>query len=166
MISIARISKCKECSKEISGENKYKYSSFNYCLDCYNVKIKNKESYDTLIKTLCEYFHIEQPTGLMLKQIKQYKEDFKYNYDGMTYTLWYCKDILSKKFIEKYGVAILKYEYENAKQYYLQQAQIKKSTENITLDNVRYIIQRNIKSNTSNYLIDIDDIIKDGDIHN
>lgn len=100
----------------------------------------------------------------MLKQVKQYKDEFKYTYDGMTYTLWYCKAVLNKSFISKYGIAIIKFEYENAEQYFLQQQKIKNSVIDISNRVEPTVIK--YKSNEhkqSNFLLDLDQLVKDGD---
>jgi len=115
-----------------------------------------------LLKTICDYFKIDVVTGLMLKQIKQYKTEFNYTYNGMIYTLWYTKEILNKNFITQYGIALIKYEYENAENYYLQQSKIQESVE-VGEEKIKYITIKKQPKQTSNFLIDIDKIIKDGD---
>ena len=131
-------------------------------MDCYNKKVEEHESYNQLLKTICEYFKIEIVTGLMLKQIKQYKIEFNYTYNGMIYTLWYAKEILNKNFITQYGVALIKYEYENAENYYLQQSKIEDSIE-VGEEKIKYITIKKQPKQITNFLIDIDKIIKDGD---
>ena len=131
-------------------------------MDCYNKKVEEHESYNQLLKTICEYFKIEIVTGLMLKQIKQYKTEFNYTYNGMIYTLWYVKEILNKNFITQYGVVLIKYEYENAENYYLQQSKIQESVE-VGEEKIKYITIKKQPKQITNFLIDIDKMIKDGD---
>ena len=156
---------CKGCDKQLLPEEKYTYSNKAYCLVCYTKKFEEHESYTLLLKTICDYFNLDSCTGLMLKQIKQYKDEFTYSYDGMSYTLWYCKEILKKQFIEKYGIALLKYEYENAKKYFEQQSVIQQSTINQSEIIVKKVIKTNHTKHMTNYLIDIDAVIKDGDMN-
>jgi len=160
---IARLSTCKSCGKKITFEEKRIYSNKTYCESCYNIQLQHRESYNNLISDICIYFNIEQPTGLILKQIKQYKEEFKYSYDAMRYVLWYIKEILNKEFIIQYGIALIKYHYYDAEAYYNQQENIKKSTENIndgiTVKVVKFNYQ---KPKQTKCLVDIEDLIKGG----
>ena len=102
---MGRIAKCNVCNIELSSENRIKYKSKLYCVSCCNIKkenellkldkssntIKTDSGYSNLIKLICEYYNIKVPTGLIIKQIKDYAYINKYSYDGMSYTLWYCK---------------------------------------------------------------------------
>ena len=83
----------------------------------------------------------------------------------MGYTLWYAKEILSKKFIVKYGVALIKYEYENAEQYYAQQTKIEQSADDIEPVKIKVVKHKNHVNKSANLLFDIDDVIKGGDTH-
>ena len=100
---------------------------------------------------------------MILKQIKQYKAEFNYSYGGIGYTLWYLKEILSKKFIVKYGIALVKYEYENAEQYYLQQTKIEQSTDDAEPVKIKVVTQKNHVSKPNKLLLDLDDVIKGGE---
>jgi predicted adenine nucleotide alpha hydrolase (AANH) superfamily ATPase len=107
-------------------------------------------------------FNIERPTGLMLKQIKEYKTELDYNYAAMTYTLWYIKEITNKQFEEKYGIALIKYTYEEARRYFEQQQDIKNSIDNSEIKTK--IIKNNRKVTKSfNPLINLENIIKGGE---
>jgi hypothetical protein len=140
------------------------YSNKKYCKSCGEKKLQESEQYNTLIKTICIYFNIEVPTGLILKQIKQYKAEFQYEYTGMTYTLWYLKEIKRNSFEEKYGIALIKYEYENAKNYFLQQQSIQNSVNNIKHEEkIREIKVNSKKQNRNLYLVNIDELLEDGE---
>lgn len=159
---MGRLSTCKMCGAKLTKEEKYTYNNKTYCEKCYNKKLKEKEDYKNLIESICKYFNIDKPDGLILKQIKNYKEDFGYNYTGMLYTLWYCSDILNKHFERKYGIAIIKYEYKNAEEYFLSQQKIVNKLNNIK-ENKTNIVNINMKKvynqQKNKFLFDLDEII-------
>lgn len=184
MISIARKTKCKgeNCEKLLEPEEKQILNGKAYCVECYlplyeqkrqekeNIKQKKeqtesqvKNQYKQLISTICEYFNIKSPTGLMIKQIKQYKEEYGYTDAGIGYTLWYLKEIENKRFDdEKYGIALVKYHYDNAKRYYEQQEKSRKSVENIDVsEHVRVVNVRIDENKNSKYkfTLDLDGLI-------
>lgn len=149
---MARLSTCKNCGVKMTKEEKMIYSNKSYCKECYDKLIYEKEEYKKLIDLICTYFKIEVPTGLIFKQIKDYKEQFGYNYAGMMYTLWFIKEIENKNFTEiKYGVALIKYNYEKAKAYFEQQSKIENSItekpkEIIKTVTIKPIINKNKKN--------------------
>lgn len=161
---MARLSTCKLCNKQITKEEKYTYANKTYCIDCYNIKLQEKQDYDTLIGNICRYFDEDKPNGLILKQVKDYKENFDFCYSGMTYCLWYITEILNKKIDKKYGIALVKFEYENAKNYFTQQQNIKNSITKPT--NVEVVKKVKLKSHNNfrdKLLINIDDLISEGE---
>lgn len=116
--------------------------------------------YTNLITYICEIFSLVKPSGLMLKQIKEYVENLNYSYGGIQYTLWYLKEILNKSFEVKYGIAQVKYYYEQAENYYKQQEQIENSIEELKENETKMVkvkIDKNV--NKSICLIDIDSIL-------
>jgi hypothetical protein len=163
---LSRKSKCKGCETLLEKEEKYIYSGKTYCKNCYDKLQKERENYNQLLETIMNYFEIQVIDGLMYKQIKEYKEQFNYNYTGMTYTLWYCKEILNKKFDRKYGIALVKYEYNNAKDYFIKQQQIQNSVMKIkepVTRKVKINLEKVFKKNSRNYLIDLENLIGGAD---
>lgn len=151
-----RLSTCKLCEKQITKEEKFIYSNKSYCKTCYDIKIKDHEEYTNLINSICIYFSINKPTGLILKQLKEYKEKFDYTYGGMSYCLWYITEILNKKLDVKYGVAIIKFEYENAKDYFNKQQSIRNSLNKPLNNEVTKKVQIKVKKTNNNFLINLD----------
>lgn len=159
---MGRKSKCKGCETLLEKEEKYTYSGKTYCKSCYDKLQIEKENYNQLLETVMKYFEIQVIDGLMYKQIKEYKEQYNYNYTGMTYTLWYCKEILNKKFDRKYGIAIVKYEYNNAKDYFIKQQQIQNSVMEIkepVTRTVKVNLDKVFKKNKKDRLIDLENLI-------
>ena len=114
---MARLSTCKGCGKKLQPEEKYSHASKTYCKECYEKILRDSDEYKQLIEFICTNYEIERPTGFMLKQIKDMKTEYGWSYAAMTYTLWYCKEVLGKQLIEKYGVALVKHFYEEASNY-------------------------------------------------
>lgn len=167
---MARLSSCKGCGKQLQPEEKHIHSSKTYCEECYNKVLRESEEYKQLIQFICENYRIDRPTGLMLKQIKDYKTEFNYTYGGMTYTLWYLKEIENKEFITMYGVSLVKYYYENASEYFLHQEEVKKSMElNSKVEIKTKVVKvnriNNIKQTNNNSLIDLGNLMNGGENH-
>lgn len=128
---MTRLSTCKACNKKLQPSEKFIHSSKTYCESCY-VKIKrDSEEYKQLIEYICVNYNINAPTGFMLKQIKEMKDECSYTYGGMTYTLWYCKDVIGKELLSKYGVALIRYYYDDASAYFMQQEESKRKMEKL-----------------------------------
>lgn len=160
---MARLAKCKMCGVEIPKNEKLLISNKRYCRLCYDIKLKENEDYVNLKLNICRIFNIDIPTGLMLKQIKQFKEELNYTYAGIDYCLWYLTQIKGVKLELKYGIALVKFEYENSKNYYIQQCKIQESIKAPKNTEVTKIIKMKTDRNYKNkFLFNIDDIIKDG----
>lgn len=161
---MARKSKCKGegCEKELTKEEKYIDSGKSYCKDCYDKISHEKDNYKILIGTICQYFRINEPTGLMVKQIKQYKTEYGYSNSGIGYTLWYLKEIEGKSFNEtKYGIALVKYNYEKARNYFEQQQRIQSSVnvEEVKVKQVKLKLNEVYKKNNDKFTFDINELL-------
>lgn len=157
---MARLSTCKLCGCKLTKEEKYTHSNKTYCKSCYDAKIKEFNEYNALVSSICKYFGEDKPTGLILKQIKDYKENFGYTYNGVSYCLWYITDILNRTLEKKYGIALVKYEYENAKMYYNNQEKISNSVQNS--NNETKEVMRKVKINNKSikhkFLLNLDEV--------
>lgn len=165
---MARLSTCKQCSKKLHPEDKYTHSSKTYCLNCYQKVKRESDEYKQLIEFICINYDIERPTGFMLRQIKEYKDEYLYNYAAMTYTLWYCREVLNKELDIKYGVALIKYYYDEARSYYTQQEKsINKLKELDGSELKTKIVKTNRKvsrnNNAKNNTFNLDDLLKGSD---
>ena len=159
---MARKSKCKGCEIELTKEERFSDAGKSYCKSCYDKIMTEKENYKNLIGTICHYFDIDEPTGLMVKQIKQYKEEYGYSNSGIGYTLWYLKEIEGRTFNEKkYGIALVKYSYEKAKGYFEQQQRIQSSVliEEVKTKQIKLNLNKVYKKETENYTLDIDKLL-------
>jgi hypothetical protein len=157
---VARLSTCKGCDKQVIKEEKFIYSNKPYCKECYDLKLQEKQEYDNIINTVLKYFKLDVMNGMMLKQIRDYKTNFNYTYGGMAYCLWYLVEIKSVKMDVKYGLGLLKFEYENAKNYFLQQQSISNSVtvtkpvDNTVIKKIKIIP----KDRMNKFLINLDEL--------
>jgi hypothetical protein len=156
---MTRLSTCKFCGKKLTKEEKYTYSSKTCCKDCYDIKLQEKEQYDNLLNQILKYFNLTVPNGMILKQIKEYKDKFEYTYGGMQYCLWYITEIKGIKLELKYGIALVKFEYENAKTYFEQQQSIQNSIVKPVNNEVVHKVKFKVNSNRKEkYLINLDEL--------
>ena len=165
---MARLSTCKGCGKKLQPEEKYTHASKTYCKKCYEKIERESTEYKQLIEFICNNYELDKPTGYILKQIKEFKTEYEYSYAAMTYTLWYCKEVLNKSFVKKYGVALIRYYYDEAKNYYSQQEKLKEQINKLSDVKVKTKIVKRTSMNSnkkSTSLIDLDDLLKGGDLN-
>lgn len=164
---MGRLAKCKGCGKSLKPEEKHMHNSKAYCEECYKPLERSSNEYKKLIDFVCANYNLDRPTGLMLKQIKEMKNDYKYSYAAMTYTLWYCNEILNKEFIQKYGVAMIRQYYDEAKGYYDQQEKLKeqmKKLKDLEIE-IKVVRKTSNQKNSNSTLIDLGNLLKGGDTH-
>lgn len=161
-----RLSTCKGCGKKLQPEEKYTHASKTYCEECFKKIERESTEYKQLIEFICNNYGMEKPSGFMLKQIKDFKNDYGYSYAAMTYTLWYCKEVLNKSLIEKYGVALIKNYYNEAKDYYSQQEKLTEQVNKLSdVEVKKKVVKRssvNVNKN-SRFLINLGDLLEGGD---
>lgn len=165
---MARLSTCRGCGKKLQPEEKYTHASKTYCQKCYEKIKRESTEYKQLIEFICDNYELDKPTGYILKQIKEFKTEYEYSYAAMTYTLWYCKEVLNKSFVKKYGVALIRYYYDEAKNYYSQQEKLKEQINKLSDVKVKTKIVKKTSMNSnkkSTSLIDLDDLLKGGDLN-
>lgn len=163
---MARLSTCKGCGKELQPNEKKMIGSKSYCANCYARAERDSIEYKQLIEFVCKNYEIDAPTGFMLKQIKEFRNDYNYPYSAITYTLWYCKEILQKELQVNYGLALVKYYYEEAKDYYTQQSRIIDHMKSISDSDIKTKVVKGtvINSNrNNNSLLDLSNLLKDGE---
>ena len=165
---MARLSTCKNCGKKLQPEEKHIHASKTYCEECYQKILRESDEYKQLIEFICANYEIESPTGFMFNQIKDMNTEFGWSYAAMTYTLWYCKEILGKQLNEKYGVALVKHFYEEASDYYTQQEQIRNQMKKLKDVEIKTkIVKQNNKShiNKNSSLVNLENLLEGGDAH-
>lgn len=122
---MARKLKCPECGTFNEKEEAIFHSGKYYCKICYENKKQSTEDYKNLIEYICTLFEIDAPNGWMLKQIKDFKDQFGYTYKGIKSTLYYFFDIQGNSINDCAGIGIVPFIYDEAKKFYIDKKSIK-----------------------------------------
>lgn len=160
---MTRLSTCKGCGKKITKEEKYTHSNKSYCKECYDKIIKQHNEYKSLIDSICLYFKIDKPTGLILKQVKDYVNNLGYSYGGIKYTLYYITAILQQDLDLQYGIGLVKFKYSEAEDYYSNQISIQNSVKNIELKPPKVIKVPNKENKRKPIVFDLDEICEESE---
>lgn len=119
-----RLYKCYgKCDKKYTIDEMIVHKGKRYCKSCYEDREKEQNERNELYSLIKELYKVTYPNGMMLKQIKNYKEQFNYTYEGMIKTLRY----LSKQGVEfkaSYGLGLITYKYDEAQEYYKRQEKL------------------------------------------
>ena len=159
--------KCPVCGKMNDKEDTVIKNKRYYCPACLEQQQKEADAYKNLIEYVCGLFNIAAPTFLMTAQIKRFKEEYGYTYQGMKATLEYFFEIEDGHSVEdSEGLGIIPYTYDKCKEFYAEKKRVKKSLEGNTLEDIRSNVKKikvknneSIKKNTrSLILINIEDI--------
>lgn len=111
---------CTVCGQELPKEEKVVKNGKNHCKSCLDKLEQNKILEQNLLRDAVKYLKLENVPGMIIQQIKKYVEEYKYTYPGISYTIWYYVNVLNKEFDKQYGIAFVKYYYDEAKDYYLE----------------------------------------------
>jgi hypothetical protein len=118
-MTLSRLYKCYgDCNEKYIKEQLIKVGAQNFCIPCATKKQKETKDRETLYKTIQTIYKIPYPNGQMLRQIKQFKEDRNYTYEGMTKCLCYFVKVQKKQPFLNGGLSFLPYHYDSAVKYY------------------------------------------------
>ena len=116
---MARLLKCYgTCEKKYPKEELTKYKGKNYCQTCLKEKRHNDEDYQSLLLQIRKSYNIPYPTGMMLRQIKAFKNDRGYSYRNQVLAIEYIDNVLRKSMHTKYGLGLVPYVIDEAVAYY------------------------------------------------
>lgn len=117
---MSRLLKCYGwCDEKHIKPELIKFKNKNYCFKCYSKKVEEAHGYETLKGTISDVFDIPYPTGRMLGQMKKFYEERNYTYLDQANALTYGRDILKKKFTSNYGLGLVPYIIDEAREYYI-----------------------------------------------
>lgn len=137
IFTVARKVKCPKCGTFNDKEETVFYNQRYYCKICFENAKAEAEDYKNLIAFICELYNIEAPTGWILKQIKEYKEQYGYSYIGMKTTLDYFYHIKQEEEPEEgMGVGIIPFVYDEAKKFYIDKKAVKESVQECNIDKI------------------------------
>ncbi|WP_425203759.1 hypothetical protein [Priestia megaterium] len=134
---MARKVKCPYCEEMVDKEEAISHQKRYYHDACLKEKEKSTQHRRELIEYICDLYKVDAPTGMMLKQIKEFENDFKYKLKGIELALRYFYDTLENNPREGEGIGIVPYVYEEAKRHYLKRQSIQKSVNKLTENPVK-----------------------------
>lgn len=127
---MARFPKCKYCKEDVTDKTQATKISSGYIHnECIEPMEKEKELNKTDFQKIMDYVHdlYERPNYVMIaKQIKDMKER-GLKESGILKTLQYIYEIEEMKVMEDKGIGLVEYKYEDAKNYFMKKAEIRKS---------------------------------------
>ena len=123
---MARLAKCVYCNIQFDrekeafeqvSERRYAHKS---CFDKVEAsKSQLEKDYEALERYIKDLFDIQVLNATITKQIKTFRENFDLTYTGILSTLKWWTEIKKEKMEDKnYGIAIVPYIYDQAKDYY------------------------------------------------
>lgn len=116
-----------------------KVGSKNHCKPCAEIKEKEIADRKLLYNTIQKIFNIPFPTAFMLRQMKMFKEERNYTYEGMTKALCYVIKVMKISPDHKKGLGILPYYYDSAIDHYKQLEQRRENVKSATHGEVKRI---------------------------
>ena len=136
---------CSICGQELPKEQKIVKNGKNHCKICLDKLEQNKLLEQNLLRDLINFLQLENIPGLITQQIRKYVTEYNYTYPGISYTVWYYLNVLNKSFDKQYGIAFVKYYYDEAKDYFLEIQSLEKS-----IPKEIKIIPKIVKTKTNN----------------
>jgi hypothetical protein len=156
---------CRYCKEQVDkSEAKVIGKSTYYHSDCLITKQKEEEKkqknaneFKDLIAYICELYKLDAPTGMILKQIKEYREEpYNYKLSGIKLSLQYFYETMNNEVPNDVGIGIVPYVYEEAKKHYLMKRKVEKSINEFSGNDTELIlIDLHRKRKQTKQLIDI-----------
>ena len=153
---MGRMVKCPFCEQKLNKDEAYTYKKRYYHVQCFKTWQRESVERKELIDYICKLYGLETPTGMMLKQIKDFHDDYKYKYKGMELALQYFHETLGNPIQEGGGIGIIPYVYEDAKKYYVMKLKVEQSVKKIgdkqnngktvEVESPKFTYKRNIQS--------------------
>lgn len=124
---MAKSVKCPYCESYLDKDEAISYKKRYYHEECFNTWRLEADHRKELIDYILEIYNLEAPTGMMLKQIKDFQEDYNYKLKGIELALRYFHETLDNRPQENGGIGIVPFIYEEAKRHYIKQQKIAES---------------------------------------
>jgi hypothetical protein len=127
---MARMVKCPYCETQLDKDDAHEYKKKYYHKNCFFEWQQESEHRKQLIEYICQLYRLDAPTGLILKQIKDFQVDYKYKLKGMELALRYFHETLGNPVQQGAGIGIVPFVYEEAKNDYIKKMKITESLQN------------------------------------
>lgn len=131
-----RMMVCPMCPEKVRKGEAVQYKKRYHHEACYKQRKLNEGDEDKrvdLIDYIMKLYGLKAPTGVMLKQIKEFKENNNYTYAGMRLTLWYFHEIKGNP-VKALGVGIIPYVYNEARDYFIKTVDARKHMDKLKED--------------------------------
>jgi uncharacterized protein Usg len=127
---VARQVKCPYCEQQLNKEEAHEYKKRYYHTTCFEQWRKEVDHRKELTDYITQLYGVA-PTGMMLKQIKEFQEEYKYKLKGIELALRYFHETLGNRVQEGSGIGIVPFIYEEAKNHYIKRMKITESMHNL-----------------------------------
>lgn len=142
---MARLAKCIYCNIQFDrdkeefeqvSERRYAHKA---CFDKVEAsKSQAEKDYEALERYIKDLFDIQVLNATITKQIKTFRENFGLSYTGILSTLKWWTEIKKEKMEDKnYGIAIVPYIYDQAKEYYYSMYKANQVNESLDLEHYK-----------------------------
>lgn len=115
-----RAVKCQGCGNQIDRniEAFEKGSKGYYHKSCYDSMMADRANREDLMSFISSLLGPNANLAFVAKQIKQFTEQYGLTGSGIKGTLVYLTEIKKRRLNPKMGIALVPYEYENARKYF------------------------------------------------
>lgn len=154
-----KLVKCPKCESKVPKNESIQHRNKRYYhKECYEEITKESNTYKELISYICELYKVKHPSGQMLNQIKNYKNNLNYTNKGMELTLRYYYDILDNKVDDNnFGLSVIIPNYKAATKQYINKMNVANSITDDKLKTNKIEVKVSSKSNQRDKkLIDMD----------
>ncbi|PAD84931.1 hypothetical protein CHH57_02135 [Niallia circulans] len=117
---MGRMVKCPYCENQVDKDISVAHSKRYYHKECYEEFSMQKQYRDELMNYIAEIYNIDPYTnGTILKQIKEYQDEFKFKLKGIELALRYFYHTLNNPVKDTSTIGIVPFVYEEAKRHYI-----------------------------------------------
>lgn len=136
---------CSKCGQQT--DTPLTLAGKKYCPNCYQAMTEQIRAQEQDYSQLCGYikkiFGLSDVPAEWKIMIDKYAKEGK-QYSGMMYTLYYCYEIEGMNPTTDYGLYVIKYKYDEARQYYMkQQATIERNMQKSINTDITHVTIKN-----------------------
>ena len=166
---MAKLPTCPYCGKEIQkNEPLKKFKNKSYHLSCYqkycdevykNTSTTDKnEAQQELYDYICRLFNIKELTPYLNNQLQKIFKENNFTYNGVLYSLKYWYETKENPIDVKYGIGIVPFIYEEAKQFYIKKSILWEKNANIEIKNEQKTVKVPSKRPRKKPFVDISNL--------
>lgn len=150
---MGRLVKCPYCNEKLDKDEAIEFKKRYYHQECLDSWGQEKTHRKELLDYICKLYKIEVPNGYILKQIKDFQEQYHYKLKGMELALRYFHETLNNPVKDGQGIGIIPFVYEKAKQHYIMKMKAEQSlgdiemikTKTVTIEPTQFTYKKKTK---------------------